>query len=180
MDVTPVDVLEFWWSAGEATWFSSSPDFDRQCEQRFRGAFELAAQGKLSSWEEDAAGSLALILLLDQIPRNIFRGTPQAFATDGLAKEVADRAISRGFDKAFPAPAIRFFYLPYSHAEDMAAQERCVDLNRVSGEEEGYFYALIHMDAIRRFGRFPHRNEILGRESTADEIAYLETGGFSA
>lgn len=179
MDLAAVDVLDFWWTSGEAAWFRSDPDFDRLCETRFRDAFDAAARGDLASWEEDAAGCLALIILLDQIPRNIFRATPRAFATDGLAKDIADRAIARGFDKAFPLPAKRFFYLPYSHAEDMAAQERCVDLNRMSGDKEGYFYALIHMDVIRRFGRFPHRNAILGRDSTAEEITYLETGGFS-
>lgn len=179
MDLAAVDVLDFWWTSGEAAWFCSDPDFDRLCETRFRDAFDAAASGDLASWEEDAAGCLALIILLDQIPRNIFRATPRAFATDGLARDIADRAIGRGFDKAFPLPAKRFFYLPYSHAEDMAAQERCVDFNRMSGDKEGYFYALIHMDVIRRFGRFPHRNAILGRDSTAEEITYLETGGFS-
>jgi uncharacterized protein (DUF924 family) len=178
-DQAALDLLAFWWGAGEAAWFRSDPDFDAQCQARFGAWHDRAAAGTLESWERDPAGALALILLLDQIPRNIFRGTPHAFATDAAGLAVADRALARGFDKAYPIPEKRFFYLPYTHAEDMAAQERCVDLNRISGDKEGYHYAMIHMDVIRRFGRFPHRNDILGRDNTPEELAYLQTGGFS-
>lgn len=178
--ITSFDVLDFWWQAGPEKWFAKDDKFDKRCRERFLPAIEEAAEGKLDAWAETADGALALLILLDQFPRNVFRGSPKAFRADPKAVQIAEIALERGFDRAFPKDARSFFYLPFEHSEDMAHQERSVDLCRVLGIQETYHYALIHLDVIRRFGRFPHRNEVLGRESTPEEIAYLKSGGFSA
>jgi uncharacterized protein (DUF924 family) len=133
--------------------------------------------GRLSSWEATADGALALILLLDQFSRNLHRGDARAFAQDDAGRAIAERAIARGFDQTFPVPARRFFYLPFMHAEDMAAQERCLALCREADDEEGVRYAEAHKAIIARFGRFPNRNAALGRETTAAEQAFLDEGG---
>jgi uncharacterized protein (DUF924 family) len=127
----------------------------------------------------DARGRLCLLILLDQFPRNLFRGSPQAYAGDALARAVAGRAIARGFDQAFENPERRFLYMPFMHSEDLADQERCVELSRASGDEDSTKWAIIHRDIIRDFGRFPHRNELLGRETTPEERRFLDGGGFS-
>ncbi len=178
MTADAFDVLEFWWRAGPARWFAAESAFDHACRD-FAAAVDDAAAGRLDGWAESPHGALALVLLTDQFPRNVFRGTTRAFATDGKALAVAERAIGRGFDRAFPIDGRRFFYLPFMHSEDLAVQERGLDLYRALGSEEGYFYALVHYDAIRRFGRFPHRNALLGRDTTPAEAAYLASGGFS-
>ncbi len=176
----PFDILDFWWRAGPARWFARSDEFDAELRQRFLKSHEQAAAGALDGWAETPHGMLALLLLLDQLPRNLFREDARAFATDAKALELATLALERGFHRAFPTMARSFFFLPFEHAEDMAAQQRSVDLFRQNGEEQGYLYALVHMDVIRRFGRFPHRNRVLGRKTTAEEQAFLESGGFSA
>jgi len=172
------DVISFWRKAGHERWFEADAGFDREVRERFLGTHEAAATAELADWQQTPEGALALLILLDQFPRNMFRGTPRAFATDETAQEIAGRATDRGFDRQVD-PAMRsFFYLPFMHSEDVADQERCLALYRDLGDADGIKYAEIHRDAIRRFGRFPHRNEILGRPSTADETAYLEGGGF--
>jgi uncharacterized protein (DUF924 family) len=176
----PIDVLDFWWTAGIDKWYGGGETFDDTCRERFQNLLEIAASGELEDWEETPHGSLALLIVLDQFSRNIFRGTARAFAQDAQALAVAERAVAAGFDRCFPAPARNFFYMPFTHAENLDAQERCCDHFRTSGDQDGYYYALLHMDAIRRFGRFPHRNGVLGRETTAEEQRYLDTGGFSA
>jgi uncharacterized protein (DUF924 family) len=177
-DVTPSAVLEFWRGAGHERWFDSTPDFDKEVRERFSGVHEVAAAGRLGAWEDTADGALALVIMLDQFSRNMFRGTARAFLTDPIAREVSRRAIARGFDREVE-PALRsFFYMPFMHSENLADQDYCLELLRESGDAEGIKYGEIHRDAIRRFGRFPHRNEMLGRKSSADEIAYLEAGGF--
>ncbi|WP_181704571.1 DUF924 family protein [Chthonobacter rhizosphaerae] len=177
MNDRAMDVLDFWWQAGPAEWFRADPGFDERCRDTLLALHEEAAAGALDGWQETPHGTLALLILLDQIPRNVFRGTPRAFATDDKALAIARRAMEEGFPRAYPKDVRVFFYLPFTHAEDMAAQEICVDMTRPLGMEV-YHYALIHMDAIRRFGRFPHRNAILGRPSTPAEEAYLASGGF--
>lgn len=176
----PIPILEFWWSAGPEKWFTRDEAFDDDIRARFLGAYERAAAGAHEDWCERPHGALALILLLDQFPRNLFREDKKAFATDAEAVRIADQAVSRQFDLVFPVPHRRFFYMPFEHAEDIALQERAVDLCRIAKDQEGYFYALIHLDVIRRFGRFPHRNTVLGRASTPEEEAYLAAGGFKA
>ncbi|MDQ0317224.1 DUF924 family protein [Amorphus orientalis] len=173
------DLLAFWWDAGPAAWFSGGQDFDSACA-RFRSLRDRAARGDLDHWAETPHGALALLLLLDQLPRNLFRDQAEAFATDGKALDVAEAAIAKGFDRAYPMPARNFFYLPFMHSEELAVQERSLDLYRTVGDQDVYFYALVHYDAIRRFGRFPHRNPCLGRTTTEAERAYLDSGGFSA
>jgi uncharacterized protein (DUF924 family) len=177
-DEEALALLAFWLPAGPGRWFAPSAEFDADCA-RWVPRWERARGGGCAGWGRSAAGSLALLILLDQIPRNAFRGRPEQYATDEAALAEADRAVAAGHDRAYPMPLRNFFYLPYQHAEDMAAQERGLDLYRAAGDREAYYWALLHADAIRRFGRFPHRNALLGRETTEAEKAYLETGGFA-
>ncbi len=180
IDLDPLSVLEFWWQAGPNKWFARDDAFDHQIRDRFLSHMDAAKAGDLDTWLDTPHGALALIILTDQFPRNVYRNDPRAFAADPKACDVADIALSRSFDLAFPKSVRVFFYLPYEHAEDIDLQEKAVDLCRRTGEQTYYHYALLHMDVIRRFGRFPHRNTVLGRETTAAEAAYLADRGFSA
>jgi uncharacterized protein (DUF924 family) len=171
-------VLAFWRDAGYDKWFTRNDGFDREIRERFLATHEAAAQGRLADWEARAEGALALMILLDQFPRNMFRGTARAFATDKLARAIATRALDKGFDRDTPATLRSFFYLPFEHSENLADQERSLALYRALGDENNIKYADIHADIIRKFGRFPHRNEILGRQTTAEEQAFLDGGGF--
>jgi uncharacterized protein (DUF924 family) len=175
----PADVTDFWRAAGPRKWYRKDADFDRQIAARFMAAHEAAAAGHLSAWEATPDGALALLLLLDQFPRNMFRGSARAFATDPLARAVADRAIARGFDVGAPSAERAFFYLPFEHSENLADQERSLALSRRAGDGKADKYAEIHADIIRRFGRFPHRNAVLGRATTPQEQAFLDAGGFA-
>ena len=178
-NVIPADVLGFWREAGPDKWFEQDDAFDAAIRDRFLATYEAAAGGRLAAWEGDAEGALALVIVLDQFPRNMFRGNARSFAADPLARAVADRAIARGFDKLYVPPEQRFFYLPFMHAENLEDQERCIALCRAAADDEGLKYAELHADIIRRFGRFPHRNKILGRTTTPEEQAFLEGGGFA-
>jgi uncharacterized protein (DUF924 family) len=178
-NVTPAEVLAFWRAAGPDKWFERDDAFDGEIRARFLDTYEAAAAGRLAAWEDDPEGALALTIVLDQFPRNMFRGDARTYAADPLARAVVDRAIARAFDQHFPPAERRFFYLPFEHSENLADQERSVALCRAAGDEEGVKYAQIHADIIRRFGRFPHRNEVLGRTTTADEQAFLDSGGFA-
>lgn len=171
------DLLAFWRDAGMDKWFRGGAAFDAECRARWQDAHFAAARREFDGWMDDADGALALVLLLDQIPRNIFRGSGHAFATDPLALHYADRAIAAGFD-AQAEPALRFFFfLPFEHSEAMADQQRAVELFTALGDASLLGYAVAHRDAIARFGRFPHRNAVLGRISTPDEQAWLDAGG---
>lgn len=172
-------LLAFWIDAGPARWFARSDEFDTACCD-YIALWEEARAGALDGWMATAAGSLARIILLDQIPRNAFRGEARQFATDALALAAARAAVTAGYDRTQPWPARNFYYLPFQHAEDMTAQDEGLDLYRPSADQETYYYALVHADVIRRFGRFPHRNALLGRETTEAERHYLDTGGFGA
>ncbi len=183
------ELLRFWFGAPgspeygrpRAQWYRRDPEFDESCRAGFEGDLETAERGKWESARGDPRGALALTLLFDQIPRNIFRGSPRAFATDGRALAVAHQAIDDGHDVALPLVLRRFFYLPFEHSERLEDQQRSVVLNRAAtggpGGQEAVDYALRHLTIIERFGRFPHRNEVLGRTSTAEEQSYLENGG---
>lgn len=173
----PADVVRFWQHAGARRWFRRDDDFDREFRERFLAAHESAAAGRLHDWAETAEGALALVLLLDQFPRNAFRGTPRMYATDAQARATADRAIAAGFDRAVDAELRQFFYLPFMHSEALVDLERCVELNSDIGGEP-LRYAQHHRGVVQRFGRFPHRNAILGRPSTAEEERFLAEGGF--
>lgn len=171
------NVLDFWFDEEtKPRWYDSTDAFDALCRQRFAGLLDKAAQDELSDWEQSADGALALCLLLDQMPRNIFRGRPEAFATDSKAVAVAERAITQGFDRSLSDERRKFLYLPFMHSENLAEQERSIDLSKTLEDEETLSYAEDHADVIRRFGRFPHRNAIFGRQSTAEEEAFLKDG----
>ena len=158
------EVLSFWFSeAASQQWFAPTAEFDREIRERFADFAAHAARGELSAWEESPEGCLALCILLDQMPRNIYRGTPRVYAADHLALEIAERAVDRGFDRSLPPERRQFLYLPFSHSERLADQLRAVALFEAAGLEEALVYVRGHLRTIRRFGRFPHRNAILGR-----------------
>ena len=170
-------VVAFWRDAS-AHWFSKSDAFDDDFRTRFLALHELAAHGELDAAAVAPEAALGLVILLDQFPRNSFRGTPRMYATDPLARAHAVRAIDAGFDAAIETELRGFFYLPLSHAEDLADQERAVVLNRAL-DADWLRSAQGHCDIVRRFGRFPHRNAILARASTPQEQAFLADGGFA-
>jgi uncharacterized protein (DUF924 family) len=179
MVASAADVVTFWQNAGPDRWFTKDDAFDTEIRELFFDTYEVAAAGKLSDWEQSAQGALALLILLDQFPRNMFRDDARAFATDPLARAVTAGAIVRGFDSQVPKELRSFFYLPFEHSEDIADQERCIAFNKAIGDAENLKWAEIHADIIRRFGRFPHRNAALGRTTTPDEQAFLDGGGFA-
>jgi uncharacterized protein (DUF924 family) len=171
-------VLAFWRAAGPDKWFTKDTAFDSEIAVRFFAVWHAAAARKLTKWEETPEGALALTIALDQFPRNMFRGHARAYETDAGARAVAGRAIGRGFDLEVAPDVRQFFYLPYQHSEHPADQVRSLELARRHGDDEYTRYADQHADIIRRFGRFPHRNAILGRASSAEEQAFLDGGGF--
>jgi uncharacterized protein (DUF924 family) len=186
-----VEVLEFWFGAPDspefgrprAAWFVKSAEFDALIRDRFLATHAAAAAGALGGWDARPLGALALAVVLDQFPRNMFRGTPRAFAADARALAVARGVVARGFDDAL-LPVQRWFaYLPFEHAEDLAMQRESLRLfERLASDAAGagtFAYAMRHYAVIERFGRFPHRNTILGRESTPDELAFLARPGSS-
>lgn len=175
---SPQDVLAFWREAGPDKWFAKDEAFDRACRDRFMTTYQAAARGDLNEWELSPEGALAVVLLLDQFPRNMFRGTRDVYKTDPAALLAADRAIERGYDMRVDPALRRFFYLPFMHSESLRHQERSVALNEALGDPDSIKWARHHRDVIARFGRFPHRNGILGRETTAEEAAFLEEDGF--
>lgn len=166
-------IWAFWFApAHAAKWYEKDPAFDAAIRARFGKLHEAATAGALDHWPVTAHGALALILLLDQFSRNLYRDDARAYAGDARAVAIADLAVSRGFDRGFAFEARQFFYLPFEHAEDLAAQQRSVALFADDGE--GRKYAVAHRDIIARFGRFPHRNAALGRVSTTEEIEFLK------
>ena len=178
MRLQPDDVVEFWRAAGAQRWFARDENFDAECAARFLDAHYLAARGECEHWLDHAQGALALLILLDQIPRNVFRGSAHAWAADGLARAYARRALEVGFDTQVEPELRVFFYLPFEHSEDLADQERALFLHRALPGENADRWARLHHDIIRRFGRFPHRNAALGRITTPEEQAFLDGGGF--
>jgi uncharacterized protein (DUF924 family) len=174
---TASEVIAFWRDAGPDQWFAKDADFDARFRALCLPLYEAAARGDLKSWQADPDGALALVLLLDQFPRNCFRDTARMFATDAQARTVSDDAIKAGHDRAVDPDLRVFFYLPYEHSEDLADQDRSVALTaRLDALYQSY--ADLHREIIVRFGRFPHRNAILGRPTTPDEQRYLDEGGF--
>jgi uncharacterized protein (DUF924 family) len=174
----PAGIVSFWREAGPKRWFAKDDAFDAEIRRRFLAAHEAAARGDLAGWEATPEGALALLILLDQFPRNMFRGSARAFATDPQARAVASRAILNGHDSHFDEMRT-FFYLPFQHSEDLADQERCITFYQAARDAEGLKWAELHADIIRRFGRFPHRNAALGRTTTPEERAFLDSGGFA-
>jgi adenylate cyclase len=176
----PDELLAFWFGPGTSErWFAKDPEFDAELERRFGALAAAAAEGRLARWADTPRGALALVLLLDQLPRNLHRGTPAAFAQDARAREATARAIGAGFDAELTPAERLFLYLPFEHSEDPADQERAVELIGALGNPEWTDYAARHRDVIARFGRFPHRNAALGRASTPEEEAFLREPGSS-
>ena len=191
MDNTQIDpkiqnlaqsVLDFWFlgengadlSAKRKAWFVKDEAFDRAIADQFTPVYERARAGDLDPLQASATGCLALAVILDQFPRNMFRNDPRAFATDEKARAVARHAVDRGFDTQLPPAARMFLYLPFEHSEDMADQDRCCALFAAMADEDLLQWAVKHRDIIARFGRFPHRNVALGRPTTDAEAAFLE------
>jgi uncharacterized protein (DUF924 family) len=183
MAATPADVTGFWTAAGPAKWWNRSDAFDDAIRLRFEPVHHAAARGEYAAWEASADGALALILLFDQFPRNLYRNSAHAFATDPLARAIARRAVESGKDKATTAELRTFIYMPFMHSEDLADQDMAVALfeayDAETGELSNLKYAVEHREIIRRFGRFPHRNPLFGRATTAEERAFLDGGGFA-
>ncbi|MFT3811133.1 MAG: DUF924 family protein [Micropepsaceae bacterium] len=175
---TAAEILEFWTAAGPAKWYAKDDAFDAAIAARFKAAYEAAAAGAYDGWAATPEGALALIITLDQFPRNMFRDDVRAFAADAKARDIANAAIEQGLDKQIAAPLNQFFFLPLMHSEDLADQDRCVAAF-AGGTPENRKYAEIHRDIIARFGRFPHRNAVLGRTTTPAEQAFLDKGGFA-
>lgn len=177
--ISPARILAFWRDAGRDRWFGKDDAFDRAVRDEFLSTYEDAVAGRLRDWETDAESALALVILLDQFPRNMFRGDARTYAADPLARAVTLRALDAGYDRIVPQDLRSFFYLPLMHSEDLGDQRRCVELFRALGDDNGLKYAQIHEDIILLFGRFPHRNAALGRKTTPAEQAFLDAGGFA-
>jgi uncharacterized protein (DUF924 family) len=177
VDMTPDTIIAFWKEVGETRWFAVDPALDADIRRRFESVWQDARAGNLADWENSAEGALALVILLDQFPRNMFRGTAEAFSTDAQARGVAERAVVRGYDLETPPPLRPFFYLPFMHSENDADQDRCVSLiaERVGENSVNYPFALGHRAVIRQFGRFPGRNAALGRATTPEEHQFLSS-----
>ncbi len=174
-EMTPASVLDFWFSAKAVPQhFNCGPEFDKEIAERFLSHHECAIDGALAAWQATPEGTLALIVLLDQFSRNIFRDTPRAFAADTQACALADSAMKAGFDKLLTPEQSVFVYMPFMHSEDLATQEASVKLYADLGLRDNLKFATAHRDIIARFGRFPHRNAILKRQTTEAEAAFLQ------
>ena len=177
---TPDDVLNFWFSENiKPLWFKKSTDFDREIKQRFLDTYQRGKTGALNDWCNSSKNILALIIVLDQFPRNMFRNTPQAFATDDRAVELTKYAVNNNYQQDLSPEEQAFLYMPLMHSENKQDQEKCVELFTKLGREDNLKFANKHQEIIDRFGRFPHRNEILGRESTSEEKEFLTQPGSS-
>lgn len=172
-------VLAFWFEGDfeerRKAWFLKNADFDTQIRTQFGDDVEKASAGGYDALAETPLGALALLILLDQFPRNIFREDPKTFATDAKALGIAKQAIANGLDANLSVVQKIFFYLPFEHSENMEDQNRAVELCEALGDENYLKYAIAHRDVIEKFGRFPHRNKVLGRTSTADEVEFMKS-----
>jgi uncharacterized protein (DUF924 family) len=175
---TADDVVSFWRDAGPTRWYRKDDDFDRSFRDRFLSTHEAAASGELDAWLATPQGALALCILLDQFPRNAFRGSARMFATDAKAREVARHALGQQSDRQVDDALRQFFVMPFMHSEDLADQHLCVRLAKELPTDT-LRYAEMHRDIIERFGRFPHRNPVLARATTSEEQRFLDEGGFS-
>ena len=178
LDARAAEVVHFWKSAGAEAWFTKDAKFDAGFHDQFRDLHFAAARRELDDWMDHPEGALALMILLDQFPRNCFRNSGHMYATDPLARHHARQAIEAGFDQGVEQEIRHFFYLPFIHSEDLSDQEYGVELFTPLGEET-LKHAVGHRNIVKQFGRFPHRNPILARESTAEELKFLSDGGFA-
>lgn len=174
MSESAQSIVAFWFSdTVRPLWFKSTPEFDNQLRDRFETLWQDAAAGKLDSWAVNAEGVMALVILLDQIPLNIYRGKAHGFSTEAKARQIARKAIDKGWDTTMPDEQKAFLYMPFMHSESLEDQDLSVLLYQAAGLEDNLKFAEHHHNIIQRFGRFPHRNAILGRKSTAAELTYL-------
>ncbi len=185
MMTTPQEIITFWIDeVGPQGWYEASDKLDNTIRDRFMAEYEAARDGARTDWRDDPKGALAFLILTDQFPRNMFRGDARSFATDPAARACADHAIARSLDMKIPLPDRQFFYLPFMHSEAMEDQERCIALmaERMADTpgQGDTLHARVHRAIIERFGRFPYRNAALGRDSTPEEIAFIEDGGYTA
>jgi len=172
-------VIKFWRDAGPKLLFSKNDEFDRDMERQFGALHKRAAAGELADWRNQPDSALALILLLDQFSRNLFRNDPGAFLQDALALDIAKFSLDQEYDTKVEPSIGLFFYMPFMHSESLADQQHCVRLFHATGLEENLKFAILHRDIIARFGRFPHRNKVLNRSTSASEKLFLDAGGFS-
>lgn len=179
MAATPIDIIGFWKNAGPAKWFKKNTRFDDAIRLKFEPVHMHAARGDYDEWALTPDGSLALVILLDQFPRNLYRDTAHAFATDPKARAVARNATQRGWHRVVDPELAQFFILPFEHSEDLADQDYGLTLAEDLGDPEVVKWMKLHRDIIIRFGRFPHRNNAFGREMTAEEQVFLDGGGFA-
>lgn len=177
---TRYEILGFWFEeVSPQQWFQKNPELDKIIKERFYATYEMAKDGLCDDWAHDEDGALALVILLDQFPRHIFRDQPEAFDTDKKALLIAKDAISKGFDQILEPVKRGFLYVPFQHSEELRDQERSVQLMGAMKDlnPTGYDYAVRHRDVIEKYGRFPHRNKVLGRENTSEEEEYLAQPG---
>jgi uncharacterized protein (DUF924 family) len=177
------DILDFWFlplgdpghGKPQPVWWDSTPELDSEIRSRFAALFDKAVAGELDAWRKSPDGALALILLCDQLSRNMHRRTARAFSGDVKARETARHALARNYPAAYSSDMRLFFFMPFQHSEDLGDQDFCCTLFAALGNEDNDKHANDHRDIVARFGRFPHRNELLGRESTTEELDYLKT-----
>ena len=179
MTAHPNDIIGFWRNAGPEKWFKKLPAFDEAVRLKFEPTHMRASRGEYDAWAAAPEGALALLILLDQFPRNLYRGSAHAFATDPKARAIARAAIEAGLDRQIEPPMRNFFYLPFEHSEDIADQDYGLALVTEAGVPDDLKWITIHRDIIVRFGRFPHRNAALGRVTTPEEQEFLDEGGFA-
>lgn len=177
--MTPKDITDFWLLAGEDKWFTKDAVFDGQLAVRFGAALKEGRDGAYDHWGETPEGALGLVLLLDQVSRNTLRGSPLAFAADARALRLCKEWVGKGYLRALTPPRAMWLCMPFEHSENLDDQWRCVGFFESLGLNEMVYWAKVHLDIIARFGRFPHRNNVLGRKSTPEEIAFLKSGGFA-
>jgi uncharacterized protein (DUF924 family) len=170
------DILTLWFSGRvKSMWYNSTPEFDQELRDKYLDTYHAALNGELSAWEQTPQGALALVICLDQFPLNMFRNKAEGFAGEEPSRQIAARAIEKGFDQSLDDTQKAFMYMPYMHSEELADQDRVLELFSNAGLEDNLKWANHHRDIVKRFGRFPHRNAILGRQSTPEEAAYLQS-----
>ena len=173
------EIIDFWFADDvKQKWFKSTPEFDGLIRQRYEETWELARAGTYDHWEQESESALALVIILDQFPLNMFREDARQYSTEAHARKIAGGAINRGLDNQLEAAQKAFLYLPFMHSESLEDQERSVALYQQAGLDENLKYAQHHREIIKRFGRFPHRNRFLGRESSVEEMEYLKNANW--
>ena len=174
--MSATDILDFWYAEDmRAKWFASNPQLDARIKEKYEQVWDAAVRGELDAWLNQPDGCLALAIILDQFPLNMFRGSAKSFSSEQQAVAVAKHAIGLGYDQLIERAQVAFLYLPLMHSENLADQDLCVQLFSAAGLENHLRFAQHHREIVRRFGRFPHRNAILGRPSSAEELSYLNS-----